>query len=111
MKIIRELLSIGQCVGRTHATGARIPWAMEGAVNDRRLPANVFHDIDLTAIWPACRTNVVAQHPKRRPDSLSKRYFDSRFKPPEGLRELEPGKQPRRSVITAIAVRTGKRFS
>src|SRR3954466_3965958 len=69
-----------------------------------RFFANVFHDVDLAACRPALLPNVVAQHPERRPDSLSVRNFDARFKPSILLRELALRLQPARRVITGDSV-------
>src|ERR1700682_1420545 len=83
---------------------------MESGMNNRRLFADVFHDVDLTAIGPAGCINVVAQHPKCRPDALTKGNLDARFKPSVGLRELIPGKQSRRSIVASYVIRTSEGF-
>ena len=83
---------------------------MDRAVNNRRFAADIFHDIDLTTGGPSRCADVVAQHPKSRPDSLTIRNLDTCFKPSVGLREFIPGEQSRRSIVAPYIVRPGKSF-
>src|SRR6266851_7965583 len=83
---------------------------MKRAVNYGRFLADVFHNVDLAASGPAGGTDIVAQHPKRRPDTLSIRNLEPRLKPSIGLRELIPGEQPCRSVIAGDVIRPRERF-
>src|SRR3989442_12321433 len=83
---------------------------MKSAVNDRRFLSNIFHDVDLAAVRPASSTNIVTQHPERRPDALAVRDFDSRFKPSVGLAEFILGKQSCRSVVASYVIRAGESF-
>src|SRR5258706_818156 len=83
---------------------------MEGAMNDRRFPANILHDVNLAAVWPASGVDVVTQHPKCRPDTLPVRYLDPCLKPSVGSAELVLSEQSCRRVVAGYAVRPGKRF-
>src|SRR6185369_13695581 len=49
-------------------------------VSKRVLALNL-HDVDLAARRPADRADAVAEHPERRPDSLTFRRVDARFDP------------------------------
>src|SRR5258706_9996721 len=110
VKIVGKLLAVGQRVRRAYAVRARVTRSMKSAVNDRRFLTDVFHDVDLAASGPSRGADVVAQHPKRRPDALAVGNLYSRLKTSVGLAELIPGQQSRRSVITSEAVGTGKSF-
>src|SRR5688572_17015758 len=61
---------------------------MKCPMGNRRQLANVFHNVDLAAPWPAYGINIVSQHPKCGPKALSIRDLDAGFKPPVRLREL-----------------------
>src|SRR5688572_27110728 len=65
-----------------------------------RLAANVLHHVDLTALRPADGVDVGAEHPERRPESLSARDADASFDAPIGRLETALGYQPRRGVPT-----------
>src|SRR5712692_3654264 len=110
MEIVGELLAVGQGVGGANTLGAGISWPMKRAVHDRRFLANIFHDVDLAASGPADGTDVVAQHPKCRPDTLAIGDLNSRLEPSIGLAELILSEQSRRSVVAGYAVRPGERF-
>jgi hypothetical protein len=60
---------------------------VDGAVNGGWLFADIFHDVDLAALGPADRADVVAEHPERGPDALAFGDFDAGFEAAEGLRE------------------------
>src|SRR5688572_29308256 len=77
---------------------------MKCTVSNRRLLANVFHDVDLATIGPADGINVVSQHPKCGPDSLSERNSKARFKPPVHLRELLLGEESCRGLAARYVV-------
>ena len=64
---------------------------MDRAVDDVWLPADVFHDVNLTAVRPADRADVVAKHPERRPDSLAVRDLDACLDPSIGELALAGG--------------------
>src|ERR1700704_5017159 len=83
---------------------------MKSAVHDRRFLPDVFHDVDLAAIGPACGIDIVAQHPKGRPQALTVRYLESCFKSSIGLAELIPGEQSGRSVVALLPIKTGESF-
>jgi hypothetical protein len=61
--------------------------AVDRAVNDGGLLADIFHDVDLAGLGPANRVDVVAEHPKGGPDALAFWNFDSGFEAAEGLSE------------------------
>src|SRR5436190_1897904 len=83
---------------------------MERAVNNRRLAADILHDVDLAAVGPPGGTDVVAQHPKRRPYALAVGNLQACFKSTVGLRELVSRQQPRGSVIPSYVVTAGISF-
>ena len=83
---------------------------MKSAMNDRRLLADIFHDVDLAAVRPVSSIDVVTQHPKCRPDTLAVRNLNSRFKPSVSLAELILGEQSCRSVIASYVIRAGESF-
>jgi hypothetical protein len=64
---------------------------MNGSMDHRRLLADIFHDVDLATRRPLLLVDVVAQHPERRPHSLSARNLDSGFEAAIGLRKLVGG--------------------
>lgn len=41
--------------------------------------SDVFHDIDLTALWPSDSADVGAEHPESGPHALSSGEFGSHF--------------------------------
>src|SRR5205814_5639347 len=84
MEIIKELLTVGQRVGRTHAARTRVTWSMKSSMNNRWLLADVFHDVDLATVGPARGIDVLTQQPKCRPDALAVRNPDSCLKPSIG---------------------------
>ena len=61
---------------------------MKRSVDHRRFPADILHDVDLTAVGPVNRIDIVAQHPECRPDALPKRNLDPRFEAAIGLAEF-----------------------
>src|SRR5947207_6247362 len=83
---------------------------MKRAMDCGRLSSDVFHDVDLTAIRPANALDVITQHPEGRPDALSIRDLNPRFKTAEGLAEFVFCKQPRRSKAAANVVRPLESF-
>src|SRR5260370_23072489 len=83
---------------------------MKRAVHDRRFLANMFHDGDLDASGQAAGTDVVAQHPECRPDTLAVGDLNSCLKPSVGLSELILSEQSGRSVVASYAVGPGKGF-
>src|SRR5437660_10782285 len=105
MEIIGELSAIGQGVRRTHAARTRVAWPMKSAMNNRRLLADIFHDVDLTAVGPMNSIDIVAQHPECRPDALAKRNLDPRFETAIGLAELGLREQSGRGIVATNFVR------
>src|SRR5947207_9650886 len=99
MEIIRELLTVGQRVRRTHAARTGVTWSMKSAMNNRRLLADIFHDVDLATVGPVRGRDVRTQQPKCRPDALAMWNPDSCLKPAIGLAEFILSEQPGRSVV------------
>ena len=79
--------------------------AVDRAVDDVRLLADVFHDVDLAALGPADRMNVVAEHPESGPDPLPLGNFDAGFETAEGLGEEALRFQARGSVLASDVIR------
>src|SRR5260370_955955 len=71
MKVSGEILTGGQTEGRAGVTRAGDrTWAVEGTVDDARLLADIFHDVDFAAFWPADGADVFPEHPEGGPHSL-----------------------------------------
>ena len=68
------------------------------------------HDVNLTAIRPSHCIYVAAEHPERRPYSLTKRHLDPRFDPAIFLRESSLGRQTSRRIVSCHVVRPGVVF-
>src|ERR1041385_1966957 len=79
-------------------------------MDHRRLLADIFHDVDLTAVGPMDSIDIVAQHPECRPDALAKRNLNPRFETAIGLAELAPGEQSGRGVVTSSVVSASESF-
>ena len=72
---------------------------VQAAVIDRGLTADVLEDVDLAALGPAHLTDVVAEQPECRPESLADRKLGPRLEATVGLSEPPtPGAQARRCV-------------
>src|SRR4029078_13081618 len=87
-----------------------ISGTMNGSVNDRRLPTDVFHNVDLAAAGPGGGVYVISQHPKRRPKALTIGNPEARFEPSVLCCEFTFGSQTRRSVIACHVVDAGIPF-
>src|SRR6185369_5635527 len=99
-----------QGVSRARAFVPGISGTMNGSVNDRGLPADVFHNVDLAAGGPVGGVDVISQHPKRRPKTLTKGNPEARFEPSVLSCEFAFGSQTRRSVIACHVVNAGIPF-
>src|SRR5687767_6984825 len=73
---------------------------MYGPVHGVRLAADILHHVDLAAPWPADGVDVGAEHPERRPESLSARDANASFEAAVGRLETASSYQPRRGVST-----------
>src|SRR4051812_7398796 len=83
---------VGKATGRqrvraTEWVSSRVAGTVEGTVYFRRLETDVLHDVDLAARRPSNSGDVVAQHPKGRPDALSVRNLYTCLKSPVPLCE------------------------
>lgn len=74
---------------------------MHGAVDQRRLAADVLQDVDFAAGRPPGGADVVAEHPERRPDTLAFGDLDARLEAAIGPARLALGQQARRGVHLA----------
>src|SRR2546430_2148857 len=83
---------------------------MKSAMNNRRLLADIFHDVDLATVGPVRGIDIRTQQPKCRPDALAIRNPDSCLKPSIGLAEFILSEQPGRSVVATNFVRAGESF-
>src|ERR1044071_7562261 len=81
---------------------------MKRSVDHRRFPADIFHDVDLAAVGPVSRIDIVTQHPECRPDALAKRNLDSRFETTKRLAEFVLRQQSGRRVVASYIVGAGK---
>src|SRR5215471_4140586 len=75
---------------------------------DRGFPADVFHNVDLTASRPARSVDIVAKHPECRPDPLAERYFYPGFNAAVFLLEFAFRQQPGRRVVATDSVLTSE---
>src|SRR5205823_6370273 len=98
VEIVREGAA-WQGVGRTDAVRAGVAGAMHRPVDRRRLAANVFHDVDLSAVRPVRRIDIIPQHPKCRPEPLPVGNLDARLEPAIRLLELALGLDARGGVL------------
>src|SRR5215471_1166326 len=109
-----EIVGEAGVVGKSERCAGPLAAAISGAVNravhERGLLADVFHDVDLAAVWPASLFDVITHHPKRGPDALSPGDFDASFEASEFLRELTLGLQASRGVVASYAIGAGKFF-
>src|SRR5229473_6275281 len=104
MKIVGEILAGGQAEGGGGvACSADGAGAMQRAVNDARLLADIFHDVDFTALGPADGADVIAKHPEGGPHSLPCGYFYAGFEPAVGLAEEALGFEASGGVIPRCA--------
>jgi hypothetical protein len=84
--------------------------AVDRTVNGGGLFADIFHDVDLAALGPADRVDVVAEHPKGGPDTLAFWNFYPGFEAAEGLSEQALCLQTRGRVFAGDAVAAFKIF-
>ncbi len=99
---VGQRLSDGAAAGDPAAAG--VARSVDGAVHGVRLPPDVLHDVDLAGGRPADVAEVVAEHPERRPDSLTSRDLDARLEPPVRLAERGRGQQSGRGVLAPAVV-------
>src|SRR5258706_16116567 len=83
---------------------------MQRSMNDARFAPDIFHDVDLAALRPSVRRNVVAKHPECRPHALPRRNLDARFETSVSLRKKVLRFQTRRGVIARNSIRPSKCF-
>ena len=105
MKAFGKVFAAGKFGGSGEVGGGSVgERAVDGAVNDVGLFADIFHDVDLAALRPADGVDVVAEHPERRPDALALRDFDAGFEAAESLREEPLSFQARGSVFAGDVI-------
>src|SRR5450631_4579673 len=85
VKVVGKALVGGKREGRADTVCAGISGAVDGAVNQRGLFADVFHDVDFSAGGPAGFVDVDAEHPEGGPDALSARNLHAGFEAAVGL--------------------------
>src|SRR5712664_184629 len=68
------------------------------------LAAAVLHDVHLAAGRPSHGGDVLAEHPERRPQALSRRQFDPRLDPAVRGKDLPARGDLRRRVATGAVV-------
>src|SRR2546430_15606656 len=83
---------------------------MKSAMNNRRLLADIFHDVDLATVGPVRGIDVRTQQPKCRPDALAIWNPDSCLKPSIGLAEFVFCKKSGRSIVAFNSVGPGESF-
>src|SRR5882757_9651037 len=72
--------------------------------------ADVLHDVDLAAGWPAGRPYIVTEHPECGPHALSLSDFYARFETAILLLKQSSGFQARGSVLARNAIGTSEGF-
>ena len=100
MEIILQHLPFRQNMETTDPIRARITRSMNGAMHDAGLSADIFHDIDLAACWPANFTKIFTEHPKGWPDALPERELYASLHHPVRKRKFSARKQTGRSKTT-----------
>src|SRR5208282_1333865 len=70
VKVVCEVLVCGE-TERSHvvACAVRGARAMQRTLDGTGFLANIFHDVDLAALGPACSGNVFSEHPEGGPHS------------------------------------------
>src|SRR5450631_3183259 len=71
---------------------------------------HVLHNVDFATSGPSTSTDIVAQHPERRPHTLTRGNLDACFKASVRLLEVAGGLDPRGGVVAGDAVRPGVGF-
>jgi hypothetical protein len=85
---VGEIFAAGETCGRSEVGGGTVgERAVDGAVNCGRLFTDVLHDVDLAALGPADRVDIIAEHPEGGPDALAFGDFDARLETSESLGE------------------------
>src|ERR1035438_10161075 len=102
MEVVGELLSFGKrvCAGERVAIG--IPRAVQAAVLDSWLLADVLHDVDLAAVGPTDSVDVRTHRPESRPDARPVRELDAGFDLAISGGELTFGLETARGVVTGF---------
>src|SRR4029077_3221416 len=71
---------------------------------------DIFHDVDLAAFWTTDFRYVAAEHPERRPNTLTSRDLDARFESAIRLGEKILCLESRGSVVASEAIRAREFF-
>src|SRR6185312_1233976 len=67
---------------------------MDCSMDNRGFLPDIFHDVYFPAVGPTSFYDVGSQHPKRRPDTLTERYFYARLKTAVSLCEFTESFEP-----------------
>ena len=88
MEVVREALAGGQAKDSGEiASWSLCTWAVQGTMNGAGFLADIFHDVDLSALRPTGRGDVFAEHPERGPHSLPFWNSDTRLEATVSLGE------------------------
>src|SRR5206468_7066519 len=99
VEVVGERRPAGQRVRAGQRTAAGVAGAVQAAVVGARFPADVLHDVDLTAAGPADAADVVAEHPEGGPDALAPGQLDTGLEVPVRLGEAPGRGEPGRGVL------------
>src|SRR5690606_35142390 len=79
VEVVREGPALRVLVRPADARAARVAGAVDGAVHEVRLVADVLHDVDLARARPGHLGEPRAEHPEGRPDPLAAGDLDPRL--------------------------------
>src|ERR1041384_815948 len=107
VKRIGEVLPVRQCIDAAQRARSGISWPVKTAMIRRGLTTDVLHNVDLSTIGPSGGINITAEHPERRPYSLTEWESYSGLEPAKFLRELSLRSQARRRIVSSEILGSG----
>src|ERR1700722_19214038 len=111
VEVVGEVLASGEGENRGEVAGVRGgARAVQGAVEFAGFLADVFHNVDFTALGPAYGGDVFSEHPEGGPHALAFGDFDAGFDATVGLGEEALRFQAGGSVVAGDAVGGGVDF-
>src|SRR5262249_1323894 len=102
--------ALGKSIRGSQRSRAGIAGAVQGAANGAGFPADVFHDVNLTASGPTDGGDIVAEKPESRPNAAAGGDLDASFEAAVFLSEESPRGEAPGSEMTANAVAASELF-